>query len=139
MLDSINDEEIAVSRLINGFEKASKSILLSGNEILICLSDSLVNHEIFQTEVDSSDNEILQLVNWKKDKRFGPTIGKFQAFIELYNDRKLGHIVYVHDFLIKATQKICETYACSPIWMGSRSMVLYALGNLPLMLSRIHI
>ena len=87
LLDSINDEEIAVSHLINGFEKASKSILLSGNEILICLSDSLVNHEIFQTEVDSSDNEILQLVNWKKDKRFGPTIGKFQAFIELYNDR----------------------------------------------------
>ena len=39
----------------------------------------------------------------------------------------------MHDFLIKATQKICETYACSPIWMGSRSMVLYALGNLPLM------
>ena len=133
LLDSINDEEIAVSHLINGFEKASKSILFSGNEILICLSDSLVNHEIFQTEVDSSDNEILQLVNWKKDKRFGPTIGKFQAFIELYNDRKLGHIVYVHDFLINATQKICETYACSTIWMGSRSMVLYALGKLPLM------
>ena len=133
LLESINDEEVAVNYLINGFEKANKDILFSGNEIIICLSDTLINHEIFQTEIDSSDKEIIQLVEWKKDKRFGPTVDKFQAFIELYNDRRQGHIVYVHDYLIKATERICETYACSPIWMGSKSMILYALGNLPLM------
>ena len=133
LLESINDEEVAVNYLINGFEKANKDILFSGNEIIICLSDTLINHEIFQTEIDSSDKEIIQLVEWKKDKRFGPTVDKFQAFVELYNDRRQGHIVYVHDYLIKATERICETYACSPIWMGSKSMILYALGNLPLM------
>ena len=133
LLESINNEELAVNYLINGFEKANRDILFSGNEIIICLSDTLVNHEIFQTEVDSSDKEIIQLVEWKKDKRFGPTVDKFQAFIELYNDRRQGHIVYIHDYLIKATQRICDTYSCSPIWMGSKSMVLYSLGNLPLM------
>jgi hypothetical protein len=133
LLESINNEELAVNYLINGFEKANRDILFSGNEIIICISDTLVNHEIFQTEVDSSDKEIIQLVEWKKDKRFGPTVDKFQAFIELYNDRRQGHIVYIHDYLIKATQRICDTYSCSPIWMGSKSMVLYALGNLPLM------
>ena len=133
LLESINNEELAVNYLINGFEKANRNILFSGNEIIICLSDSLVNHEIFQTEIDSSDKEIIQLVEWKKDKRFGPTVEKFQAYIELYNDRRQGHIVYIHDYLIKATQRICETYACSPIWMGSKSMILHALGNLPLM------
>ncbi len=133
LLESINNEELAVNYLINGFEKANKDILFSGNEIIICLSDVLINHEIFETEIDSSDKEIIQLVEWKKDKRFGPTVDKFQAFIELYNDRRQGHIVYIHDYLIKATERICETYACSPIWMGSKSMILYALGNLPLM------
>ena len=133
LLESINNEELAVNYLRNGCEKANRDILFSGNEIIICLSDTLVNHEIFQTEVDSSDKEIIQLVECKKDKRFGPTVDKFQAFIELYNDRRQGHIVYIHDYLIKATQRICDTYSCSPICMGSKSMVLYSLGNLPLM------
>ena len=100
LLESINNEELSVNYLINGFEKANRNILFSGNEIIICLSDSLVNHEIFQTEIDSSDKEIIQLVEWKKDKRFGPTVEKFQAYIELYNDRRQGHIVYIHDYLI---------------------------------------
>ncbi|MEE3195844.1 MAG: hypothetical protein VX260_02685 [Candidatus Neomarinimicrobiota bacterium] len=133
LVESINNEELAVNYLINGIEKANKNILFSGNEILICFSDTLVNHEVFQTEIDFSDNEIIQLVDWKRDKRFGSTVDKFQAFIELYNDRRLGHIVYIHDYLIKATQRICDSYSCSPIWMGSKSMILYALGNLPLM------
>ena len=133
LVESINNEELAVNYLINGIEKANRNILFSGNEILVCFSDTLVNHEVFQTEIDSSDNEIIQLVEWKKDKRFGPTVEKFQAFIELYNDRRLGHIVYIHDYLIKATQRICDSYSCSPIWMGSKSTILYALGNLPLM------
>ena len=133
LVESINDEETAVNYLINGIDKASKKIFFSGNEILICITDTLVNHEVFETELDSSDDQIIQLVDWKKDKRFGSTADKYQAFTELYNDRKLGHIVYTHDFLIKATQRICETYSCSPIWMGTKSMILYALGNLPLM------
>ena len=133
LIDVINDEELAVNYLINGIEKANKKILFSGNEVIICLSDTLINHEFFQTEVDSSDDQIIQLVDWKKDRRFGTSVEKFQAYIELYNDRSLGHTVYVHDFLIKAIKRICNAYSCSPIWMGSRSMILYGLGNLPLM------
>ena len=133
LAENINNEELAVSYLINAIDKASKTVFFSGNEIIICISDSLINHEVFKTEIDSSDKQIQQLVEWKKDKRFGPTVEKFQAFIELYNDRSLGHIVYIHDYLIKATQRICDTYSCSPIWMGSKSMILYALGNFPLM------
>ena len=127
LVESINDEETAVNYLINGIDKASKKIFFSGNEILICITDTLVNHEVFETELDSSDDQIIQLVDWKKDRRFGPPAEKYQAFTELYNDRRLGHIVYTHDFLIKATQRICETYSCSPIWMGTKSMILYAL------------
>ena len=105
LIDVINDEELAVNYLINGIEKANKKILFSGNEVIICLSDTLINHEFFQTEVDSSDDQIIQLVDWKKDRRFGTSVEKFQAYIELYNDRSLGHIVYVHDFLIKAIKR----------------------------------
>ena len=82
LVESINDEETAVNYLINGIDKASKKIFFSGNEILICITDTLVNHEVFETELDSSDDQIIQLVDWKKDRRFGPTAEKYKAFTE---------------------------------------------------------
>jgi len=46
LADNINNEEIAVSYLINAIDKASKTVFFSGNEIIICISDSLINHEV---------------------------------------------------------------------------------------------
>jgi hypothetical protein len=39
----------------------------------------------------------------------------------------------VHNFLIQATKKILQTFSGSPVWLGTESMVLSALGKLPIM------
>ncbi len=132
-MEDLSREELAVNHLINGIQEANDKVFITGNEILISLTDALVYHEAFQTEHDMSDADIITLVEWKKDKRWGATAEKFQAFIELYNDRRQGHIIYVHDFLIQATKKILQTFSGSPVWLGTESMVLSALGELPIM------
>jgi len=132
-VEDLSREELAVNHLINGIQEANDKVFITGNEILISLTDALVYHEVFQTEQDMSDADIITLVEWKKDKRWGSTAEKFQAFIELYNDRRQGHIIYVHDFLIQATKKILQTFSGSPVWLGTESMVLSALGELPIM------
>ena len=98
-MKDLNREEVAVNHLIHAIHEANDKIFFAGNEILISLTDSLVFHEAFQTEQDLPDADIITLMEWKKDKRWGSTAEKFQAFIELYNDRRQGHIIYVHDFL----------------------------------------
>ena len=133
LVDDLSREELAVNHLIHGIQEANDKVFITGNEILISLTDALVKHEVFQTEQDMSDADIITLVEWKKDKRWGATAEKFQAFIELYNDRRQGHIIYVHDFLIQATKKILQTFSGSPVWLGTESMVLSALGELPIM------
>ena len=132
-MEDLNREELAVNHLINGIQEANDKVFITGNEILISLTDALVYHEAFQTEQDMSDADIITLVEWKKDKRWGSTAEKFKAFIELYNDRRQGHIIYVHDFLIQAIKKILKTFSGSPVWLGTESMVLSALGKLPIM------
>ena len=132
-MEDLNREELAVNHLINGIQEANDKVFITGNEILISLTDALVYHEAFQTEQDMSDADIITLVEWKKDKRWGSTAEKFKAFIELYNDRRQGHIIYVHDFLIQAIKKILKTFSGSPVWLGTESMVLSALGELPSM------
>ena len=97
-MENLNREELAVNHLINGIQEANDKVFITGNEILISLTDALVYHEAFQTEQDMSDADLITLVEWKKDKRWGSTAEKFKAFIELYNDRCQGHIIYVHDF-----------------------------------------
>ena len=133
LVKDLNREEVAVNHLIHAIHEANDKIFFAGNEILISLSDSLVFHEAFQTEQDLPDADIITLMEWKKDKRWGSTAEKFQAFIELYNDRCQGHIIYVHDFLIKAIKKILRTFSGSPVWLGTKSTVLSALGTLPIM------
>ena len=133
LVENLSREELAVNYLINSIQEANDKVFITGNEILISLTDALVYHEVFQTEQDMSDADIINLVEWKKDKRWGSTAEKFQAFIELYNDRRQGHIIYVHDFLIKAIKKILQTFSGSPVWLGTRSTVLAALGKLPIM------
>ncbi len=132
-MEDLSREELAVNHLINGIQEANDKVFITGNEILISLTDALVYHEAFQTEQDMSDADIITLVEWKKDKRWGSTAEKFKAFIELYNDRRQGHIIYVHDFLIQAIKKILKTFSGSPVWLGTESMVLSALGKLPIM------
>jgi len=132
-VENLSREELAVNHLINGIQEANDKVFITGNEILISLTDALVYHEAFQTEQDMSDADIITLVEWKKDKRWGLTAEKFKAFIELYNDRRQGHIIYVHDFLIQAIKKILKTFSGSPVWLGTESMVLSALGKLPIM------
>ena len=133
LVEDLSREELAVNHLIHGIQAANDKVFITGNEILVCLSDALVNHEAFQTEQDMSDADIITMVEWKKEKRWGPTAKKFQAFIELYNDRRQGHIIYMHDFLIQAIKKILRTFSGSPVWLGTESMVLSALGELPIM------
>jgi len=133
LVEDLSREELAVNHLIHGIQAANDKVFITGNEILVCLSDALVNHEAFQTEQDMSDADIITMVEWKKEKRWGPTAKKFQAFIELYNDRRQGHIIYMHDFLIQAIKKILRTFSGSPVWLGTESMVLSALGVLPIM------
>jgi len=132
-VEDLSREELAVNHLINGIQEANDKVFITGNEILISLTDALVYHEAFQTEHDMSDADIITLVEWKKDKRWGSTAEKFKAFIELYNDRRQGHIIYVHDFLIQAIKKILKTFSGSPVWLGTESTVLSALGKLPIM------
>ena len=132
-MEDLSREELAVNHLINGIQEANDKVFITGNEILISLTDALVYHEAFQTEQDMSDADIITLVEWKKDKRWGSTAEKFKAFIELYNDRRQGHIIYVHDFLIQAIKKILKTFSGSPVWLGTESTVLSALGKLPIM------
>ena len=133
LVEDLSREELAVNHLINGIQEANDKVFITGNEILISLTDALVYHEVFQTEQDMSDADIINLVEWKKDKRWGSTAEKFQAFIELYNDRRQGHIIYVHDFLIQAIKKILQTFSGYPVWLGTRSTVIAALGKLPIM------
>ena len=133
LVEDLSREELAVNHLINGIQEANDKVFIAGNEILISLTDALVYHEVFQTEQDMSDADIITLVEWKKDKRWGSTAEKFKAFIELYNDRRQGHIIYVYDFLIQAIKKILKTFSGSPVWLGTESMVLSALGKLPIM------
>ena len=133
LVEDLSSEELAVNHLIRGIQEINDKVFITGNEILISLTDALVNHEAFQTEQDMSDADIITLVEWKKDKRWGSTAENFQVFIELYNDRCQGHIIYVHDFLIQATKKILRTFSGSPVWLGTESMVLAALGELPIM------
>ena len=133
LVEDLSREELAVNYLINGIQEANDKVFITGNEILISLSDALVYHEAFQTEQDMSDADIITLVEWKKDNRWGATEEKFQAFIELYNDRRQGHIIYVHDFLIQAIKKILQTFSGSPVWLGTESTVLSGLGKLPIM------
>ena len=133
LVEYLSHEELAVNHLINGIQEANDKVFITGNEILISLTDALVYQETFQTEQDMSDADIITLVKWKKDKRWGPTEEKFQVFIELYNARRQGHIIYVHDFLIQAIKKILQTFSGSPVWLGTESMVLSALGKLPIM------
>ena len=133
LVENLSREELAVNHLINGIQEANDKVFITGNEILISLTDALVYHEVFQTEQDMSDADIINLVEWKKDKRWGSTAEKFQAFIELYNDRRQGHIIYVHDFLIQAIKKILQTFSGYPVWLGTRSTVIAALGKLPIM------
>ena len=133
LVEDLSREELAVNHLINGIQEANDKVFITGNEILISLTDALVYHEAFQAEQDMSDADIITLVKWKKNKRWGPTEEKFQVFIELYNDRRQGHIIYVHDFLIQAIKKILQTFSGSPVWLGTESMVLSALGKLPIM------
>ena len=133
LVEDLSHEELAVNHLINGIQEANDKVFITGNEILISLTDALVCHEVFQTEQDMSDADIINLTEWKKDKRWGSTAEKFQAFIELYNDRRQGHIIYVHDFLIQAIKKILQTFSGDPVWLGTRSMVLAALGKCPIL------
>ena len=133
LVDDLSREELAVNHLINGIQEVNDKVFIAGSEILIALTDDLVYHEAFPTEQDMSDTDIITLVEWKKDKRWGATAEKFLAFIELYNDRRQGHIIYVHNFLIQATKKILQTFSGSPVWLGTESMVLSALGKLPIM------
>lgn len=133
LVEDLNREELTVNHLINGIKEANDKVFITGNEILISLTDAIVYHEAFQTEQDMSDTDIITLVEWKKDKRWGSTAEKFQAFIELYNDRRQGHIIYVHDFLIQSIKKILQAFSGSPVWLGTESMVLSALGKLPIM------
>ena len=133
LVEHLSHEELAVNHLINGIQEANDKVFITGNEILISLTDALVCHEVFQTEQDMSDADIINLTEWKKDKRWGSTAEKFQAFIELYNDRRQGHIIYVHDFLIQSIKKILQAFSGSPVWLGTESMVLSALGKLPIM------
>jgi hypothetical protein len=133
LVEDLSREELAVNHLINGIQEANDKVFITGNEILISLTDALVYHEAFQTEQDMSDADIITLAEWKKDKRWGSTAEMFKAFIELYNDRRQGHIIYVHDFLIQAIKKILKTFSGSPVWLGTESRVLSALGNLPIM------
>ena len=133
LVEDLNREELTVNHLINGIKEANDKVFITGNEILISLTDAIVYHEAFQTEQDMSDTDIITLVEWKKDKRWGSTAEKFQAFIELYNDRRQGHIIYVHDYLIQSIKKILQAFSGSPVWLGTESMVLSALGKLPIM------
>ena len=88
LVEDLNREELTVNHLINGIKEANDKVFITGNEILISLTDAIVYHEAFQTEQNMSDADIITLVEWKKDKRWGSTAEKFKAFIELYNDRR---------------------------------------------------
>ena len=81
LVEDLSREELAVNHLINGIQEANDKVFITGNEILISLTDALVYHEVFQTEQDMSDADLITLVEWKKDKRWGSTAEKFKAFI----------------------------------------------------------
>ena len=73
LVEDLNREELTVYHLINGIKEANDKVFITGNEILISLTDDLLYHEVFQTEQNMSDADIITLVEWKKDKRWGST------------------------------------------------------------------
>ena len=62
LVEDLSREELAVNHLINGIQEANDKVFITGNEILISLTDALVYQETFQTEQDMSDADIITLV-----------------------------------------------------------------------------